>query len=89
MWETVKASFDEPKPKIAALKLLMQAYEKRHQRVIGGPESYLKIKTTACDLDYRDFIESDPTTKAMAQFQKLDPNGTIFGGGNSLNKKLK
>ena len=79
-------SFDEPKPKIDALKLLMHAYEKRHQRIIGGPELYLKIRTGGCGLDYQDFIESDPETKAMAQFQKLDPHGTIFGRGNSLNK---
>lgn len=66
----------------------MQAYEKRQQRVIGGPESYLKMKTTVCDLDYQDFIERDPEAKALSQMQKLDPNGTIFGGVNSRNRKL-
>jgi len=89
LWEIVNTSYDEPKPKINALKLLMQAYEKRHQRVVGGPDTYLKMKKTACDLEYQDFVESDPAAKAMAQFEKLDPNGALFGVRNSLNKNLK
>jgi hypothetical protein len=88
LWQIVETNYDDPKQQINALKLLMQAYEKRQQRMIGGPETYLRMKTTVSDLDYQDFIKRDPNAKAWAQLQKLDPKGTIFGGGNSLNKKL-
>ncbi|HET8847865.1 MAG TPA: hypothetical protein VFM20_03650 [Nitrososphaeraceae archaeon] len=88
LWQIVETNYDDPKQQINALKLLNQAYENRQQRIIGGPESYLKIKTTVSDLDYQDFIERDPEAKALAQLQKLDPKGTIFGSGNSLNRKL-
>ncbi len=89
LWAVVEDSYNEPKDRISALKLLLQTYEKRHQRLVDAPESYLNIKRTECDLEYQDFIESDPTTKAITQMQKLDPNGTVFGGGNFLDRKLK
>ena len=80
LWGIVEYCNDDPKQKTTALKLLLQAYERRHLRIIGGPESYLNMKRTESDLDYQDFIERDPTVKAMAQMQKLDPKANIFGG---------
>lgn len=86
LWKTVEHC-DEPKDRISALKLLSQVYDRRHQRLVEGPDSYLNIKKSGADLDYQDFLDKDAVLKAMDQIQRLDP--TFFGGGNSLKKKVK
>ncbi len=55
----------------------MQSYEKRHERLIGGPESYLNIKKTESDLELHDFIDSDPLMKAKSQIEKLATKGIL------------
>jgi len=89
LWGVIEDEYCEHKEKINALKLLSQAYDKRHQRLVEAPESYLKIKGTECDIEYQDFIESDPTQKAIAQMQRQGLNGDIFGSGDFLNRKMK
>ncbi len=44
LWEVVQDRYSEQKERISALKLLLHAYDKRHQRLIGEPESYLNLK---------------------------------------------
>jgi len=67
----------------------MQSYEKRHERLIGGPESYLNNKKTESDLELHDFIDSDPLMKAKSQIEKLAPKGTLFPDADFLNANLK
>lgn len=86
LWETIKYC-SEPKDRVSALKLLSQVYDKRHQRLVEGPESYLNIKRSEADLDYQDFVDKDPAVKAMDQIQRLDPT-LFFGGANSLKRKV-
>ena len=37
LWEVVQDGYSEPRERISALKLLLDAYEKRHQRLICEP----------------------------------------------------
>jgi len=88
LWGIIESNYNEPKDKVNALKLLLQAYQKGYQRLVDAPDSYLNIKRTENDLEYEHFIESDSTRKAMDRMQGLDLNGNILAP-KILNRKMK
>lgn len=78
LWEVVRFSYDDSKVRLSALKLLLEAYEKRHGRLTTGPEQFLKIKKAISDTDFQDFIDSNPEIKANIQMQKFAPKIKSF-----------
>ena len=74
LWKTVNDFNTDPKDKIRALSLLNQANDKRHERLIGGPGDYLKVKQSQSELILQDFIDNDPELKASIDMQKLHSN---------------
>jgi hypothetical protein len=83
LWKTVNDYNTDPKDKIRALSLLNQANDKRHERLIGGPGDYLKIKQSQSDLILQDYMDSNPELKASIDMQK------IFSGPGNKNKTEK
>lgn len=76
LWQTVNDYNTDPKDKIRALSLLNQANDKRHDRLIGGPGDYLKIKQSQSDLVLQDYMDNNPELKASIDMQKLFSNSS-------------
>ena len=76
LWQTVNDYNTDPKDKIRALSLLNQANDKRHDRLIGGPGDYLRIKQSQSDLVLQDHIDNNPELKASIDMQKLFSNSS-------------
>jgi ECF sigma factor len=80
LWQTVNDYNTDPKDKIRALSLLNQANDKRHERLIGGPRDYLKIKQSQSGLILQEYVDNNPELKASIDMRNLFSNS--FDGTN-------
>jgi hypothetical protein len=84
LWQTVNDYNTDPKDKIRALSLLNQANDKRHERLIGGPRDYLKIKQSQSGLILQEYVDNNPELKASIDMRNLFSNS--FDGTNKKKK---
>ena len=77
LWRIADDYDIDPKDRIRALALLNQANDKRYDRLIGGPDSYLKIKQSQSDLVLQEFIDSNPEVKASMDMGNLLSNSDV------------
>ena len=73
LWVIVENKDTTRKEKISALSLLMQSNDKCLERLIGGPESCKDIKKNLSDINFQNFLDSDPILRASADMEKLLP----------------
>lgn len=73
LWEIIENKDTTPKEKINALSLLMQSNDKRFERFIGGPQSYINIRNAQSDINFQDVLDKSPVLRASVDIERFLP----------------
>ena len=78
LWEIVQDKNISAKEKTNALSLLNQAYTKRLEVLMNGPEKYMSVKQNISEIKEHDEIENDPVLKLSTKMQKRMSESGLF-----------
>jgi hypothetical protein len=78
LWEIVQDKNIPAKEKTNALSLLNQAYTKRLEVLMNGPEKYMNVKQNISEIKEHDEIENDPLLKLSTKMQKRMSESGLF-----------